>query len=325
MTFTTWRMCCSFLLISYIAFFFISLDVTTTTADKGIDEAINLNSFPFVTSHDAASGELDESRDHVLADWTRTQTVGLIGQLDCGSRAYDYRPHLSSDGTLLAHHGPVVIHKPMNESLKEIVSWLSIPDNQEEMIIMYITDCDGADGCIDKTKDLLSSNDIYFVDNCEDLNNLTYGDVKTLGRLKSGGSFLGIIGCTDENYDVSISCYGREPSKYSCYNSESSDIAFQKMDDYMLSITSADPVSISSNLWMAQAHWQSDAYSVSVGTLHNSSVIEDSNRSDLNNWVLQQLRENKWSFINLLELDNVCNQGLEIQQILLEYAMRKAR
>ena len=254
----------------------LTFTITTISAVRDIDETIYLNSFPLIISHDAASGELDESRDHVLADWTRTQTVGLIGQLDCGSRAYDYRPYLTSDGILLAHHGPVVIHKPMNESMNDITNWLSISENQEEMVIMYITDCNGASECIDRTKELLTSNNVYFVDNCEDFYTLTYGDAKILGRLKSGGSLLGVIGCIDENYDVSVSCYGYKPSKYSCYDSRSSNIAFLKMSDYIDSITSTNPTLTSRNLWMTQAHWQSDAYSISVGTLHNSSIIDDS-------------------------------------------------
>ena len=295
--------------------------IVSIYAVRAVDEAIPLNAFPFVTSHDAASGEIDEARDHVVADWTRTQPVGLVGQLDCGSRAFDYRPYLSRDGVLLAHHGPVVIHKPMQESLKEISSWLSAPENLEEMVIMYITDCDGIDAyeCIEETMDLLNSNDVYYIDNCEDVDGLTYGDAKNLGRLKTGGSLLSVIGCVDENYDVSIACYGYDP-KYVCYDDESSKIAFQKIDDYMHYVTFTDP-SVSTHLWMAQAHWQSDAYSISMGTLHNSSVIEDSNRSDLNNWVLQQLHENKWDYLNLLELDNVCNQGPAIQEVLLQSVM----
>ena len=72
-----------------------------------------LTSLPLIMSHDAASGEIIEERDHVVMDWTKTQSVGLVGQLDCGARAFDYRPYLDKHDVLYAHHGPVVIHTTM--------------------------------------------------------------------------------------------------------------------------------------------------------------------------------------------------------------------
>ena len=53
------------------------------------DVQLLLNHYPMIMSHDAVSGELDEVRDFVVTDWTRTQGVGLVGQLDCGSRSFD--------------------------------------------------------------------------------------------------------------------------------------------------------------------------------------------------------------------------------------------
>eukprot|EP01032_Pedospumella_encystans_P037454 gene37454-42422_t len=66
-------------------------------------------------AHDAASGEIVEERDHVVMEWTRTQGTGLVGQLNCGVRSFDYRPYLQGD-VLFAHHGPVVVHKTMSSS-----------------------------------------------------------------------------------------------------------------------------------------------------------------------------------------------------------------
>ncbi len=49
-----------------------------------------LSLYPLVMSHDSATGELDERRDGLIAAWAKTQPASLVGQLDCGARAFDY-------------------------------------------------------------------------------------------------------------------------------------------------------------------------------------------------------------------------------------------
>jgi hypothetical protein len=88
-----------------------SISVSTSIAASA--SRIPLNQYPILLSHDAATGDLDKERDHVVDDWAQTQSTGLVGQLNCGARGFDYRPYLK-DGTLYAHHGPVVIHKKVH-------------------------------------------------------------------------------------------------------------------------------------------------------------------------------------------------------------------
>ena len=88
-----------------------------------VKEGKLLNQYGMIQTHDSATGELDEARDKILARWSRTQHGGIIDQLNCGARSLDYRPYLSKDGTLYAHHGPTVIYKPMRETLKELFQW----------------------------------------------------------------------------------------------------------------------------------------------------------------------------------------------------------
>ena len=61
-----------------------------------------LSEYAILMSHDAATGYLQ--RDHVVADWAITQSIDLVGQLDCGARSFDYRPYYTN-GELFAHHG----------------------------------------------------------------------------------------------------------------------------------------------------------------------------------------------------------------------------
>lgn len=69
---------------------------------------------------------------------------------------------------------------------------------------------------------------------------------------------------------------------------------------------------------MTQLHWQSSTESVPLGLLHGSSVVEDESRSQMNTWVAQKVALGKSYFnsLNLIELDNVCDGGLEIYKAL---------
>eukprot|EP00729_Bicosta_minor_P014432 gene14432-16850_t len=52
-------------------------------------DQVPLNQFPFIMSHDSATGYLDNSPEYW---WAKTQTVGFGGQANCGARAFDVRP-----------------------------------------------------------------------------------------------------------------------------------------------------------------------------------------------------------------------------------------
>jgi hypothetical protein len=268
-----------------------------------------LNSYPMIMAHDAASGEIDPDRDHVVMDWTRTQSVGLVGQLDCGARSFDYRPYLKDD-VLFAHHGPVVVHKTMGSTLEEVKRWCN--QNPTELVVLYVTDCDGDDGCLDKTKELLAQQDVYTVSECSSLANLTFAEAQQKGHLKAGGSLVSVLGCTTENYDPTLNCYGKGFVCYDSWPEGTTDKAWNPFKNYMSNTTASDPTAALPNLWMAQAHWQSDAWSVSAGTLHNSSILLDENRSGVNKWVEQSIRAGDWKYMNLLELDNVCDNGVNV-------------
>ena len=282
---------------------------------RSITDNSRLISYPMIMSHDAASGEISEDRDHVVADWTKTQSVGLVAQLGCGVRAFDYRPTYQ-DGTIYAHHGGITIHVEMKQSLQDIINWAN--QNPDDLIILYLSHWDG-DGCKEAVTDLLTSFQINTITTCNTLATLTYAEAKAASQLANGGYLLAIYDCTNEYYDSSINCYAKEFTCYDSWPENTTSIPFDALQTYMLQTTTQDPTTKESLLWMAQAHWQSTAGSVTLGTLHKSSLVEDEKRSQINAFIEQQIRKGSYPSLNFLELDEVCDRGIEIYQAIQEY------
>lgn len=276
-----------------------------------------LNEYPFLMAHDAGSGYLD--RTHVVADWTKTQSVGLAGQLQCGARAFDYRPYYE-DGTLFVHHGGVVIHTPMQQSLDEITTWASSnPEN--ELVLIFLTACDGDDGCKDAAISLTEDNGIKVITDCSQLTGLTYEDALSMSSLTGGGNALAVYDCMESHYDSTINCYGKG---YACYNNtwftETTGPPWEQMTEYALA-TSAEPPPSNGNLWMIQTHWQSDAASITLGTLHKSSLLIDEEKSMINAWTAEQIELGAFKYMNMVEVDNVCDAGPRILNALRNSAL----
>ena len=252
----------------------------------------------------------------VVADWTITQSVGLGGQLECGARSFDYRPYFE-DGVLYAHHGGVVIRTPMQQSLDEVISWAA-SNTVDELVILFLTACDGDDGCKDAAISLTESNGIKVVTDCSVLSTMTYDDAMEMSALNGGGNVLGVYDCMNSNYDSTINCYGQG---YACYNdtwfTESTEEPWKQMTEYALAAGATPPPS-NGYLWMIQAHWQSDAASITIGTLHKSSLLIDEERSMINKWTAEKIEEGAFKYMNIVEVDNVCDEGLRILQALRE-------
>jgi hypothetical protein len=52
-----------------------------------------LNEWPMIMTHDAATTYLKGGGIHQINNWTKTQPDGgPAGQLNCGARAFDWRP-----------------------------------------------------------------------------------------------------------------------------------------------------------------------------------------------------------------------------------------
>lgn len=272
-----------------------------------------LTAYPLLLTHDSATGEIDTSRDGIIKDvidaYSITQSKGLIDQIKCGARGFDYRPYLLSNGTLIAHHGSTKVKKLMSESISELKNW--VQDNNEEMIILYLSHFDGdddnaEDACESATEKLLQQENIKYITDCNLLKSMSVMDTYKLGQLNSkSGSIVGIINCINENYVSSINCYDWD---YNCYG-HNSDIPWNQLKNYTFSSTNTYH---SESLYMTQVHWQSDGTSVTIGNLHLSSVIEDEQKSGVNQWLLEQINNKALKYVSILEVDNVCNFGEEI-------------
>ena len=69
---------------------------------------------------------------------------------------------------------------------------------------------------------------------------------------------------------------------------------------------------------MLQAHWQSTSASMALGDLHLSSVLKDESAAGVNAWIASQVinRALPFEYLNIIEVDNVCNGGRQILEAL---------
>ncbi len=104
-------------------------------------------------AHDSATGYLQRPGPDPLTEliykWTGTQVVNVTSQLNCGVRSLDWRPYYAADGTILMHHGPVVINHSMALVMQEIVAWAAHSDQQHpenDLVLIHGWDCTYAPG-----------------------------------------------------------------------------------------------------------------------------------------------------------------------------------
>jgi hypothetical protein len=202
----------------------------------------------------------------------------------------------------------------MNESVTEISEWCN--DHPNELAILYISAWDGEENCDASVSSLLENMGIYTIKNCGDLSQLTYQQALGMAKLQGGGSLLAVFNCMTEQYDETINCYGRKDGvDFACYESRGENttaLAWDPFEAYMTSATATDLALLSPNMWMTQAHWQSTALSITMGTLHRSSLLLDEERSKMNMWVADQVAARSFPYLNVLELDHVCDHGLDV-------------
>lgn len=291
-----------------------------------------LNQWPMVMTHDSATSYYASSTcglTKLVQDYVMTQAPGTFSQqLDCGARAFDLRPY--QDGTkLLLHHGDVVINHAVSDVLTDVATWAS--QHPDEFVLIYGSHCSGGNECPQMFSDALKSAKIPVVE-CSDIAALTLGTAQERGKLPGGGSVLATWGCVEENYDPSITCYGKLTNtkviemkhaiadtpqgggqvgaelpeiSWSCYGAD----ANKSFDPFWAYITNnADGHGRNQpNLWMTQAHWQYDASSVVQGEFLHSCILLDESKAGVNQKLAQRIRRGEFPHINLLEVDNVCD------------------
>ena len=149
--------------------------------------------------------------------------MSMKDQLDCGARAFDYRPRQASstDVVRAQHNSFCPVETPMATSVQSVIDWLV--SNPTELVILYVSHFQGYSDCDEEclknaAEAVLDSKGVYTVrgiDNgeCEGLAGLTIGQVKALSALGTGGHLFAVFGsaggsnaCMDEQYGGSVTC-----------------------------------------------------------------------------------------------------------------------
>jgi len=276
-----------------------------------------LSRVPFLMAHDAATTYRHDYSlpAEILAGQVQTQQEGgFTSLLDCGVRAFDVRPCYTEHGQLYMHHGDATIKRPLADALREIVDWAG--SHRESLILVYVSHCGGGVGCTGGTATANPPCESATADALRQLGitklpsvDISYGEALQRGRLSNGGVVLALEQVS-ENYDESI--------QY-CAGLKVKASAFEDLFAYMDRIAAQKPSG--SELVITQAHWQ-DPHTTFVDGCAES-VLRMESASKINSEIATTISSGRWPYINLLEVDNACDQGLELKAALKENFARQ--
>lgn len=287
--------------------------------------SVPLNEWPMLMAHDSGTCYYSKSTCKTLTtevnNYVMTQTPGQFSdQLNNGARAFDIRLYLKS-GNLIMHHDFMTINTKVADALSNIKEWSR--SNPTELVLVYGSHCSGKSdndksGCQGAYAKVLSDAGIPLI-SCEDIAKMT------VGAALSRGPIIAISECVEENWDPKIKCYRdvsmeasgdntstarRLGNKAVCYGDNSKE-AFDPFWNYIAKLTNtADvPHKGEATLWITQGHWQYDTASVKAGLLHNSCILEDESKSNVNGQLAERISRGDFKHINILEVDDILNNG----------------
>lgn len=289
----------------------VALAATLTAGASLADAELLLRDAALITAHDASTTYMPEppawnvAAKEVVA-FAKTQPDGGFARLlDCGARALDLRTKVDArSGQVVMHHGAIEVNTTLENSLDDVASWSA--KHPGELVLLYFSHF--ADSAARKmSKEVLLARKIEMYDeDTTDFNQLTYDQARTQGPV------VAVFDSVVENFDKSIVC---ETLEYRCDSSKTQHIPFQRLNAY-LDKTSASNRHVTASLSMLQAHWQSNAETISLGVLRGSSILKQVEGSRVNDRVADEIRAKRFPHINLLEVDNVCDGGLKILKAL---------
>jgi len=177
-----------------------------------------LNSIPFIQAHDAGTVYLNATNalDDVFVRFAQTQSGGGVAALlDCGVRAFDWRPSLAADGSLGFAHGPEFVNHSMAAAAREVAAWARSHAAEEEdaLVLLIVADCNGA-ACDAAAAAAFAAAGIPLLagaEGCAVASDLTLGAAVAAGALAGGGAALAIANCPgapENTYDDRLSCTG---------------------------------------------------------------------------------------------------------------------
>jgi len=307
-----------------------------------------LNEHAMLMAHDSATTYLEAG---VINNWVKTQPDGgFAALLECGTRAFDWRPALVN-GQLVFHHGAFTVPHLLDDAIQEVIAWAAANGTSvADLVIIHLFTCSG-DGCDAAVNAVLARRNLTYITDCSQLKGLTVETAFARSRTAMGGAVLFVKDCLQQHYEPSIACSGYNPgvaplesvSKirtrvlnlshkiaeadrlgelYLCYtDSHSRDGPLNAMWTYLNGVSVIGPPA-SGELYSHQALWQENGASIAIGVLHLSSLLEDERRSQLNLQLVSRIVSGAWnvSRANLVEVNNVCDGGP-----MLLRALRKAQ
>lgn len=201
---------------------------------------IPLSTFPMLQAHDAGTVYLDRNDptiDEVIYRFTITQDAFNITQLlDCGVRAFDWRPSLTNDLLGFAH-GSVFINHSMQSAVNEVVTWANeyAKDAEDALVILVVADCNSQE-CNDLAETAFKAEGLPVIvgnDACAVASDFTLGSVMSASQLAGGGHAIAIMNCPSSSiptYDDTLSCTG--------YSNTTEGAAFESAIEECISLSS---------------------------------------------------------------------------------------
>jgi hypothetical protein len=177
-----------------------------------------LNTIPFIQSHDTGTVYLNATNalDDIGVRFAQTQSGGSVtALLDCGVRAFDWRPSLSADNFLGFAHGPLFVNFSMAAAAAEVAAWAAAHASEQEdaLALIIVADCNGP-ACDAAAAAAFAAAGIRVLagaDGCAAASDLTLGAAMAAGALPGGGAALAIANCPgapENTYDDRLSCTG---------------------------------------------------------------------------------------------------------------------
>jgi hypothetical protein len=177
-----------------------------------------LSTFPMLQSHDTGTVYLDRddpTLTEIIYRFTITQDATNVTQLlECGIRAFDWRPSFTNNILGFAH-GPIFVNHSMQSAAREVVNWANdnASENEDSLVILIVADCNSQE-CNDLAEAAFKAEGIPVMVNetgCAIASDFTLGAVMDASKLVGGGHAIAIMNCPSSSiptYDETLSCTG---------------------------------------------------------------------------------------------------------------------
>ncbi|GMI40010.1 hypothetical protein TrCOL_g13884 [Triparma columacea] len=158
-----------------------SVEQKRISRDKSVSR---LHEWPMIFAHDAGTGlmTLDKPESIFVNAAAQTQVGSLVDLANCGARAFDIRPWLLEDGSLVTHHGGYLCEEKLEKELKNLIEWNA--KHPQEFVLIKWSHCDGEPDCQTAFKKLAAKLDLEIATPKELLEIVTQPDENGVSQTK---------------------------------------------------------------------------------------------------------------------------------------------